>query len=267
MNRWLISLASLLVVGSIVSAAASWWALQRTRVVPDFYSQAALRMPKDLDSAIASLEKDVVQLQGDAARLGSWCAAFTDEQVNAWLVQQLPREFPNLLPRGVTEPRIVIEDGRVFAAARYKNQHIDTIVSFEVKAALTEQANVIAIQITNLRAGALPLPLSRFLRGISAEAAKSNMEVRWDMDQSEPIALVTVPSEHRSYKHTPVIVESVGLSAGLLSLAGHTGAEAFEAYQPRGPIYQLASARVGIPSALQRNEIRQNETPSPHQVR
>lgn len=267
MKRWLISLAALLVVGSIASGAASWWALQRTRVVPDFYAQAALRMPKDLDSAIASLEQDVVQLQGDAARLGGWCAAFTDEQVNAWLVQQLPREFPNLLPRGVTEPRIVIEDGRVFAAARFKNQHIDTVVSFEVKAALTEQANVVAIQITNLRAGTLPLPLNRFLRGISAEAAKSNMEVRWDLDQSEPVALVTIPSEHRGYKHTPVIVESLGLSAGLLSLAGHTGAEALEAYRPQGPIYQLASARVGMPSALRRNEIRQNETPSPNQVR
>lgn len=267
MKRWLISLAALLVVGTIVSAAVSWWALQRTRVVPDFYQQAALRMPKDLDSAIASLEHDVVQLQGDAAQLGSWCAAFTDEQVNAWLGQQLPRVFPNLLPRGVTEPRIVIDQGRVFAAARFKNQHIDTVVSFEVKAALTEQANVVAIQITNLRAGTLPLPLSRFLRGISAEAAKSNMEVRWDRDQSEPIALVTIPSEHPGYKHTPVIVESVGLSDGLLTLAGHTGAEAFQAYRPRGPIYQLASARVGLQSELGRNEIRQNENPSPHQVR
>lgn len=267
MKRWLISLAALLVVGSSVSGAVSWWALQRTRIVPDFYAQAALRMPQDLDSAIASLEHDVVQLQGDAARLGSWYAAFTDEQVNAWLVQQLPREFPKLLPRGVTEPRIVIDDGRVFAAARFKNQHIDTIVSFEVKAALTEHANVVAIQITNLRAGALTLPLNRFLRGISAEAAKSNMEVRWDMNQSEPIALVTIPSEHRGYKYTPVIVESLGLSAGLLSLAGHTGAEAFDTYRPRGPIYQLASTRVGMPAALGRNEIRQNESPSPHQVR
>lgn len=267
MKRWIISLAALLVLGAVVSTFVSWWALQRTRVVPDFYAQAALRMPEDLDSVIASLEQDVVQLQGDAARLGSWCAAFTDEQVNAWLVQQLPREFPNLLPRGVTDPRIVIEDGRVYAAARYKNQHIDTVVSFEVKAALTEQANVVAVQITNLRAGTLPLPLTHFLRGISAEAAKSNMEVRWEMNQSEPIALVTIPSEHPGYKHTPVIVESLGLSSGLLSLAGHTGTEAYESYRPQGPIYQLASARVVVPAVLRENEIRQNELPSPNQVR
>lgn len=267
MKRWLLTIAVLLVVGLCVSGTVSWWALQRTRVVPDFYAQAAMRMPEDLDSVIASLEHDVVQLQGDAAKLGSWCAAFTDEQVNAWLVQQLPREFPDLLPRGVTDPRIVIDDGRVFAAARFKNQHIDTVVSFEVKAALTEQANVVAVRITNLRAGALPLPLSRFLRGISAEAAKSNMEVRWDMDQSEPVALVTIPSEHPGYKHTPVIVESLGLSDGLLSLAGHTGTEAFESFRPQGPIYQLASSRAGTPPVLSRNEIRQNDSPTTLQVR
>jgi len=267
MKRWFISLAALLVIGVVVSISGSWWAFQRTRVVPEFYEQAALRMPKDLDSAIASLEQDVTQLQGDAGRLGSWYAAFTDEQVNAWLVQQLPREFPTLLPNGVSEPRIVIDDGRVFAAARFMNQHIDTVVSFEVKAALTEHANVVAIRINNLRAGALPLPLNRFLRGISAEAAKSNMEVRWDMDQSEPVALVTIPSEHPGYKHTPVIVESVGLSNGLLTLAGHTGSEARESYRPRGPIYQLASTRVGSSSVFGQNIIRQNESASPPSVR
>lgn len=247
MKYWMWGIATVATLAVIITASVSWWALQRTRVVPDFYERATKQLPADLDSAIARLEQDMVQLQGDAARLGSWQAVFTDEQINAWLVQQLPREFPNLLPPGVEEPRIIIEDERVLVAARYKNQHIDTVVSFEVKAALTEQANVLAIRVTNLRAGALPLPLERFLRGISREAAKSQMEVRWDMDQSDPIALVTIPSDHPSYKYTPVIVESVYLTEGILALAGHTGEEARESYRPRGPIYQLASARTNRP--------------------
>ncbi len=247
MKYWMWGIATVASLAVIITASVSWWALQRTRVVPDFYERATKQLPADLDSAIARLEQDMVQLQGDAAKLGSWQAVFTDEQINAWLVQQLPREFPNLLPPGVEEPRIIIEDGRVLVAARYKNQHIDTVVSFEVKAALTEQANVLAIRVNNLRAGALPLPLDRFLRGISREAAKSQMEVRWDMDQSDPIALVTIPSDHPSYIYAPVIVESVYMAEGILALAGHTGAEARDSYSPRGPIYQLASARTGRP--------------------
>jgi hypothetical protein len=267
MKYWLWGFATTALVAVTVTVCVSWWALERTRVVPDFYARATQRLPEDLDSAIAKLEQDMVQLQGDAGRLGSWQAVFTDEQINAWLVQQLPREFPNLLPPGVDEPRIVIEDGRVLVAARFKNPHIDTVVSFELNAALTEHPNVLALQVNNLRAGSLPLPLSRFLRGISREAAKSNMEVRWDMDQDDPIALVTIPSDHPSYIHSPVIVESVYLAEGILALAGHTGPEALHAYQPRGPLYQLASARVGRPRAVGPNSIAQESEGQSRQVR
>lgn len=258
MKYWIFGIATAALVAVTATVCVSWWALERTRVVPDFYARATQRLPEDLDSAIAKLEQDMVQLQGDAAQLGSWRAVFTDEQINAWLVQQLPREFPKLLPPGVTEPRIVIEDGRVLVAARFTNAHIDTVVSFEVKAALTEHANVLAVQVNNLRAGMLPLPLKRFLRGISQEAAKSNMEVRWDMDQDDPIALVTIPSDHPSYIHSPVIVESVYLAEGILALAGHTGAEARQSYRPRTPVYQLASTRVGRASRFGSNSITQD---------
>jgi hypothetical protein len=261
MKRWLIGITTFSLLGGLVAGGVSWWAFQRTRVVPEFYERAAMLVPEDLDSAVASLEHDVVQLQGDAAKLGGWNAAFTDEQINAWLIQQLPLVFPKLLPPGVVEPRIMIEDGIVYAAARFKNQHIDTIVSFEVRAALTEHANIVAVRINNLRAGSLPLPLNRFLRAISVEAAKSDMEVQWDMDKTDPVALVTIPSEHPAYIHKPVIVESVNLSDGLLTLAGHTGSEARRAYSPRGPIYQLASTRVG------RNSILHSEEESPDRVR
>lgn len=257
MKYWIWGIAAIICVAVVGTGSVSWWALQQTRVIPDFYARATERLPEDLDSAIARLEKDMVQLQGDTRRLGSWQAVFTDDQINAWLVQQLPREFPNLLPPGVAEPRVIIEDGRVLVAARFKNQHIDTVVSFEVDAALTEHANVVAIRVNNLRAGMLPLPLDRFLRGISREAAKSDMEVRWDTEQNDPIALVTIPSDHPNYIYSPVIVESVYLAEGILALAGHTGTEARESYRPQGPVYQLASAPVGGSSRYGTNAMRQ----------
>lgn len=267
MKYWIWGTATFTCVAAAVALSISWWALGRTKVVPDFYTRAADRLPEDLDSAIARLEKDVVQLQGDASKLGSWQAVFTDEQINAWLVQQLPREFPNLLPPGVDDPRVMIEDGRVFVAARYKNNHLDTVISFEVSPALTEHPNILAVRVTNLRAGALSLPLKSFLRGISQEAAKSDMEVRWDMDRSEPVALVAIPGEHPNFVHSPVIVESVYLGDGILALAGHTGEEAFESFTPRGPIYQLASARLPRNSRYGQNPICQDEEECCEQVR
>ncbi len=226
-----------------LAGLTTFWAVGQTRHVPEFYTRATSQLPVDLKAASAELEQDVVKLQDAAAQLGSWQALFTEAQINAWLVQQLPAEFPKLLPDGVAAPRIMIEDNRILAAARYKSSRIDTIVSFEIKVALTEHANVLAVRIENLRAGSLPLPLQGFLRGISAEAAKGDFEVKWDFDEKGPVALVNVPSDHPAYEKTPVIIESVKLQAGQLLLAGHTGTQAWQTYRPRSPIYQLASSR------------------------
>jgi len=260
MKRWLIGISALFSIVALLAVASSWWALRRTQVVPDFYTQAAKALPADLDSAVVSLQEDVIQLRGDASKLGSWNATFTDDQINAWLAQQLEIEFPQLLPPGVIEPRILIDNGKVMAAARYQNHHIDTVVSCEVSVALTEQANVLAIRISNLRAGALPLPLASFLRGISQEAAKSDLEVRWDLGRGGPIALVTIPSEHPGYLHSPVIVESVNLNDGLLLLAGNTGTEARQAFKPQGPVYHLASATLLSATGWMRNSNRHDKS-------
>jgi hypothetical protein len=253
MKRWIKRLVVVVGIIALATSGAAWWAVRQTQQVPEFYARATRQLPVDLAAASETLQQDVEQLQDAAGRLGSWNASFSEEQINAWLVQQFPVEFPKVLPTGVEDPRIVIEDNRVLAAARFKNKHIDTIVSFEVRVELTEKANVLAVRIENLRAGSLPLPLQSFLRGISREAAKGDIEVVWDMDETSPVALVTVPSEHPKFERSPVIVESVTLESGQVLLAGHTGPEAWQTYRPRTSVYQLASTRVGRKDAYQRS--------------
>ena len=262
MKKWFARVLVSLVIIAIVGGSAAVWALRQTREVPEFYTRATRQLPTDLVAASQELQQDVEQLQDAASKLGSWNASFTEEQINAWLVQHLPHEFPKILPAGVAEPRIVIEDGRVLAAARYKNSRIDTVVSFELKVELTEHANLLAVRVEQLRAGSLPIPLQSFLRGITREAAKGDIAVVWDMDDTGPVALVTVPSEHPKFVRTPIIIEALVLQNGHLSLAGHTGPEAWQAYRPRTPTYQLASARTG------RKDQYQTSSPfSPERVR
>ncbi len=240
-------------VGIVLTVAASagaglgfaaWWAMSQTSYVPDFYERAKLQTPAKVAEASRRLETDVQQLQDDAARRGTWRAAFSDDEINAWLIQELPTKFPKLLAKGASEPRVLIGDDRILAAVRYKDRHFDTIISCEVTAELTEEPNMLAIRVRNLRAGALPLPLHQFIKGISKEAASGGVDIRWDMTDDGPVALVAVPSEHPAYAHKPVIVESVKLIDGQLLLAGHTGPEARDAYKPRGSIHRFVSYRV-----------------------
>ncbi len=243
MRTWIVRLTATVTVVSVVAGASSWWALRQSRHVPEFYARAGTNHATSTVEASRRLQAEVEQLQIDAARIGSWRAAFSDEQINAWLIEELPQKLPRLAKLGASEPRIIIEDDRVLAAVRYQHGHFDTIISCELKVALTEEPNMLAFRVTNLRAGALPLPLNKFLTSITKEAARGEIDIRWDMTESGPIALVTVPSEDPRYVVKPVVVENLMLYDGALMLAGHTGTMARQAFKPKGRVYQFVSYR------------------------
>jgi len=121
---------------------------------------------------------------------------------------------------------------------------------------------MLALHVHHLKAGALPLPLSNFLKGISNEAAKGDVDIRWDDTEKGPIALVTVPSEHPGYELAPVIVESIQLVDGNLLLSGHTGPLAHESYRPVGPVYQFVSYRPGENRNRQDSRLSSNQSSS-----
>ena len=251
MTLWIKRIGIALVILMMIAIGVGWWISRQTKHVPEFYARAVETPLADPAEASRRLEQQVEQLKESATRIGSWKATFSDQEINAWLMQELPKKFPRLLKRGVREPRLVIEDDRILIAAQYQDKRIDTVVSFEIRAELTEQPNMLALHISNLRAGALPLSVDRFRDGITKEAAKGNLNVRWDMTDSGPVALVEVPAEHPKYVVSPVIVESVHLEAGQLKLAGHTGPLAEESYRPLSPVHRFVSYRSKSNSSSQ----------------
>lgn len=248
MRHWINRIA--VGVGMVVIAGlcASWWAVRQTRHVPEFYQRAT-----GIDSATPGSNGRVrldttvqpMLLGSDTSVVDSWSEIFTVDEVNDWLTKELPTSFPQLLAQGATDPRICIEDGRVLAAARYKTSRFDLVVSCELAVELTSEPNMLALRVKHLRAGALPIPLTSFLTGISKEAAKGDVDIRWDETESGPVALVKIPSKHPRYVTSPVLVESVELVDGALVLAGNTGPRAYETFNPAGPLYQFVSYRPG----------------------
>lgn len=241
MRRWIIRITGLTFIVALIAVLASWWAVRQTRHVPDFYARATERTDLPDAEAIRQIEAGLEKWRSDAGKIGSWSASFNDRQINHWLSEELPRKFPRLLASGAREPRIVIEDGRILAAVRYQRKSIDIVISCQLEVELTEQPNMLALRVTQLRAGALPLPLGKFIKGISKEAARGDLDIRWDHTESDPIALVTVPSDHPKYVVRPVIVESVELTDGELTLSGHSGPLAHKSYHPVGPLYRFVS--------------------------
>lgn len=267
MRRWIKRIAIAITILVVLGLPAGWWAVQQTQHVPEFYARATETPSLVTVRASQQLNVEMEQLQVDAATIGSWHATFGDDEINAWLTQELPKKFPQLLAKGASDPRIIIAEDRVLAAVRYKNRRIDTVISCELEVELTEEPNMLALRVKHLKAGALPLPLSNFLKGISKEAGKGDIDIRWDVTDAGPIALVTVPSEHPRYVSNPVIVESVRLVEGALVLSGHTGPLAREAYRPLGPVYRFVSYRPGENRQRQKSQLSSRRKPSARKLR
>lgn len=203
---------------------SSWWVSHQTQQVPEFYQRAVVVLPPEqLAESSEQLEADVEKLQADVKRRGAWEASFEVEQINAWLADQLPKRYPDLQAKGLAEPRIMIEDGTMHAAARIDGNRIKAVVSCELSVQLTDQPNQLAIVVGALRAGALPLPVSQFQGTIQRLLKRTKLDLKWETLDGQTVALIQVPSEYPGYSDKPVVIESIDLSSGQLRVIGQSG--------------------------------------------
>ncbi|WP_182866695.1 hypothetical protein [Stieleria mannarensis] len=241
---WKRLIKRMLLVGALLVVslgATAFWAHRETKKVPEFYERAiATPPPQEVAESIEQLESDVQQLQDDVARPGAWEAEFAAEQINAWLIDQLPKRFPRLKAKGLQEPRIVIDDGVLMAAARFKDHRLDAVLSCELSVQLTDQPNRLAIAIDQIRAGALPLPLSQFKDRIKLIASKLNLNLQWETRDGESIALIDVPDQYPGHSEGSLIIESIELADHQLKVSGQTGDLQTSTFSPQGAVYILA---------------------------
>ena len=190
---------------------------------PEFYRQAMTIEPAQQEEAGDVLEQSVLELSNETRQPGQWEATFSDEQINGWLAVDLPPKFASILPPGVESPRVSIRDGMIHIAARFKDKLVESVVSFSLQVNLTEEPNTVAVTIRKVRAGVLPVPVRQFLDRISTAAQRGDIQLRWSQDKGDPVAFVTIPSQHERYKYRQVFVETIELREGEIYLAGITG--------------------------------------------
>ncbi len=235
-------IATVVVLGLLgVAVLGLYKAAQRE---PQFYRQAMLAKPIEQREAGDALEQRVLDLHNEVRTIGTWEAVFTEEQVNGWLVADMPEKFPNVLPPGTQEPRVAIDGEAIQVACRFDNGKFKTIISMALDVDLTTETNTLAIRVSKLRAGALPVPLKQFLDKISVAASRGDIPLKWRQIDGDPVALVTVPVTHEDYAHREIYVDTIELRKGEVYLAGHTERKAAPTLN--------ASVQLGMNKALQR---------------
>ncbi len=205
-----------------VAGAGGLLLYSASRHEPRFYQQALQIEPEQQREAGDALEQSVLQLHNSARDEGRWEAVFTEAQINGWLAADLPEKFPQMLPAGTEQPRVLIDPEQIKIACRYQRGKVNTVVSFNLSVHLTTEPNTLAVRVSKVRAGALPVPLKRFLEPITKAGAESDIDLRWSQDGGDPVALVTVPHRHEDYAHNLIYLESIEMRSGEIALAGRT---------------------------------------------
>jgi hypothetical protein len=209
----IVSAVMLVVAG--VALVSLYEASQR---VPAFYSDALAIDLGDQHEARDEFIAQATALASDLHRLGRWQRLFTADQINAWLALELATNYPGLLPDGLHDPRVMIGDKEAAIACRYQKGSISAVLSLSVDAYLQEP-NVVALRIRRARAGALPVPLTRVLDGISQVARELKLRLEWRKTHGDPVALITFPHP-RDSRSEALKLQTVELRDDELFLAG-----------------------------------------------
>lgn len=218
-KRWGI-VAVVLLAGIAVSVGAMWWAV---RQVPDFY-EAALEVKVDpvvrREEAREFIER-AEQLVERIQQSDEWSEEFTQEQINSWLAEELQRNYSEVIPEGIEDPRVQLIDDAALVGFRYRQDSWKGVVSAHVRAWVSGP-NQLAIQVDFAHAGLLPIPINTALDQVIKYVQDDRWRVEWDQESDEDVLLVSFEGEEAERG----ILESLELEPGVVRIRGRHESEA-----------------------------------------
>jgi len=213
----LAALAVTLFVGAGFVGSAYW----ASRRAPTFYQQALAASPAEAMEQGERFERAALALHNQTQHAGRWETSLSADEINGWLATELPAKFPQLLPEGISDPRVAIDGDMFHIAVRYNRGTVDTVLSISGEAYLTAQTNEIAIRLDGARAGLVPIPLGRVIQEIDDRAEKNEVSLRWTEVKGLPVALVRLTLD-RDDNQGRVVLDRLSTANNQLLLAGRT---------------------------------------------
>lgn len=212
---------------------------------PGFYRQRAAPVatgaagggPDDQDANLQAAARRAVTKasawHAGISRSGAWETALTDDEINAWLAVDLPRNHPGWLPRGVSQPRLLFRPRHVFMGTRVGYGPLTGVAWFDFEIVLRD-VNHLAIAVDQARLGAIPLPRAPIVRELARRIRRLGMVTDLRMLDGKMMLMVYIPSTHDAGA-TSYWLEALSIGEGELLMAGETRSLAERAMPPTIP--------------------------------
>jgi hypothetical protein len=212
-RRWFV--LGLGVLSLVAAPAVVWVGLTHP---PGFYRRMAAVPPERRRAEAKRFLQQSLQLANDIHNEARWEAAFTDEEVNAWLAEDLVTHFADQIPAGVHEPRVAFEADRVTLAFQLDRGPIRSVVWVVARVRVPE-GNLVALTLEKIRAGVVPIPTEEITDRIDRHARRHGLDIRWEKDGDRPVALIRyapAPGRH------DIVLERLRIEDGRLLLGGRS---------------------------------------------
>ncbi len=221
-RRWIMAGAVLLLLLGVVPGFL-WISLTHQ---PDFYRALSRLSAERRKEGARKFVAQSLQLRNDIINENHWEALFSDQEVNAWLAEDLVVHFADQLPPGVSEPRVVFEPDRAILAFRLEDGPIRSVIWVVARVRVTEP-NVLALTIEKIRAGVMPVPADQVLERIAQHARSRGLDVEWDKESELPVALIRY-TPHLSRRD--IVLEHFQIFEGHVRLTGRSENRAANAH-------------------------------------
>jgi hypothetical protein len=207
---------------------------------PGFY-RAMIQLPRDERAQKAKrFMAQSLQLRNDICNEPTWEAVFSDQEVNAWLAEDLVTHFADQLPPEVHEPRVVFELDRVTLAFELDSGPLSSVIWVVARPRVPE-GNVVELTLEKIRAGVLPVPPERVLDRITEYVRERGLDVQWRRgDEGFPVVTLRyTPDTERD----DVQLEQVHVRHGQIRLAGRSNHDRGIVRSPRLPTRKVLQSK------------------------
>lgn len=216
LRRIVLGIVGLLTILALIAGAA-YWSLQQA---PSFYVEATAppAKPEVRREQAKTFEERTVKLAEQVREADAWRHDFTQNQINAWLAEELEQRFGDQIPRGVSDPRVRLTEGAIDVGFRAEDPktHLQTVVSVRL-VPLAVSTNQVTVAISSLRAGMMPLPADRVLsEGVARLEAAGWKIVRSTRDGADVLEIDLTDALPPG-----ATLESLRIESGRLDVEGH----------------------------------------------
>jgi hypothetical protein len=171
---------------------------------------------KHLSKLFASHAQDLITIGLSADEL--WSEEFSADQINSYFAEDFIRVKPFKLPDGINSPRIAIEPGRLRFGFRYGTGWFSSVITVDLNCWLpATETNVVAIELLEIHAGALPFSMQSVLEQMADNARRWNLDVNWYRHANHPVALVRIQPDR---PNPTILLQHLELKDGSIVIGG-----------------------------------------------